>query len=130
MPIRFYSPSQQPGEIAKWSSLTGLPKPIAGEAINYIPAISAPSQKPRPGVKVLSVHPEYAVGLGLVRLELLSRVHELTPFGQIGTPLGSEADVGYLVSGDLKSNIDGSQLCRVWAGRGRGWYTPEEQAAV
>jgi hypothetical protein len=70
------------------------------------------------------VHPEYAVGLGMVRLELAERVWGTSAFGEAPKMLGKDGELGKLVVG----NDAGSAQWQVWAGRGRAWYQPGEEA--
>jgi len=128
MPIKFYSPSDAPSAAPRsWADLaTNAPRPQIGDAITFIPPESSASKKPKAGVKVLSVHPDYAVGLGLVRLELAERVHGLPAFGQAVEP-HNQAETGSLIVGDAKIGDDVTKNWRVWAGRGRSWYGPEEE---
>lgn len=100
------------------------PLPEAGQAINYIPPPTSASQKPKAAVKVLSLHPEYAVGLGMIRLELAERVWGTSAFGEAPKMLGKDGELGRLIVG----NDAGSGSWQVWAGRGRAWYQPGEDA--
>ena len=130
MPLRFDSPSGSPsGAMRRWSDIgSDVQRPQAGDAITFVPPESAASKKPKPGVKVLSVHPDYAVGLGLVRMELVERVHGLPAFGTQIERDGTE-EKGSLVVGSVKLGDDISSSWRVLAGRGRGWYSPDEELA-
>lgn len=130
MPLRFDPPAgPSSGAVRKWSDVpTDATRPQAGDVITFVPPESAASKKPKPGVKVLSVHPDYAVGLGLVRMELVERVHGLPAFGKSGAG-GSAEEVGSLVVGSVKLGDDVANNWRVFAGRGRGWYSPEEELA-
>lgn len=131
-PIRFLPSSSTcdpaalpPHGPVKWSTLqqsTAVPE--AGQPINYLPPTSAASQKPKAAVKVLSVHPEYAVGLGMIRLELAERVWGTSAFGEAPKMLGKDGELGKLVVGSDAS----SAQWQVWAGRGRAWYQPGEEA--
>jgi hypothetical protein len=131
-PIRFLPSSSTceadalpPQGPVKWSSLPqGAPVPVAGQPINYLPPSTSASQKPKAAVKVLSVHPEYAVGLGMIRLELAERVWGTSAFGEAPKMLGKDGDLGKLVVG----SDAGSAQWQVWAGRGRSWYQPGEEA--
>jgi hypothetical protein len=117
--------------LQKWTDIDQTleaERPQAGDAITFVPPSSAASKKPKPGVKVLSVHPDYAVGLGLVRMELVERVHGLPAFGIVPDDSGTE-EKGSLVVGNAKIGDDVDASWRVFAGRGRGWYSPEEELA-
>jgi hypothetical protein len=117
--------------VQKWTDIDKTPeaeRPRAGDAITFVPPSSAASKKPKPGVKILSVHPDYAVGLGLVRMELVERVHGLPAFGTVPDVSGAE-EKGSLVVGNAKIGDDVTASWRVFAGRGRGWYSPEEELA-
>lgn len=128
-PIRFLPSSSTcessalpPNSPLKWSDFPDKkPAPEAGQPISYLPPSTSASQKPKPAVKVLSVHPEYAVGLGMVRLELADRVWGTSAFGQAPKMLGKDGELGKLVVGG-----DTSADWQVWAGRGRAWYEPNE----
>jgi hypothetical protein len=143
MPIRFLSSSSTsttspsnllpPSTPARWDDISN-DRPTPGSPINYIPPPTAASQRSKAAVKVLSVHPEYAVGLGLMRLELVDRCWGLSDWESRvvnvdNTSLSSE-ERGKLVVVQDEGNEKGG--LQVWAGRGRGWYTvaDEEAAAV
>jgi hypothetical protein len=132
MPIRLDPPSGiKSTSVQKWTDIDKTPeaeRPKAGDAITFVPPSSAASKKPKPGVKILSVHPDYAVGLGLVRMELVERVHGLPAFGTVPDVSGAE-EKGSLVVGSAKIGDDVAASWRVSAGRGRGWYSPEEELA-
>lgn len=131
-PIRFLPSSLTcekamlpPNGPLKWSDFKDQnPLPDAGQAINYIPPPTSASQKPKAAVKVLSLHPEYAVGLGMIRLELAERVWGTSAFGEAPKMLGKDGELGRLIVG----NDAGSGSWQVWAGRGRAWYQPGEDA--
>ena len=131
MPIKFYPPSGTPSAAPRsWSDLpSDATRPQLGDAITFMPPESSASKKPKAGVKVLSVHPDYAVGLGLVRLELAERVHGLPAFGQ-AVEAHDQAKTGSLIVGDAKIGDDVTTNWRVWAGRGRSWYGPEEETTT
>ncbi|GHJ85105.1 hypothetical protein NliqN6_1507 [Naganishia liquefaciens] len=106
----------------KWSDFQNQkPVPEAGQPISYLPPPTSASQKPKSAVKVLSVHPEFAVGLGMIRLELADRVWGTSAFGEAPKMLGKDGELGKLVvAGDASADW------QVWAGRGRAWYEPNE----
>ncbi|KAJ9117597.1 hypothetical protein QFC22_004447 [Naganishia vaughanmartiniae] len=111
----------------KWSDFPTAqnPRPEPGQPINYVPPSTSASQKPKPAVKVLSLHPEYAVGLGMIRLELAERVWGTSAFGEAPKMLGKDGELGRLVVGDATA-AGGDASWQVWAGRGRAWYQPGE----
>lgn len=144
MPIRFlpfatssssasYESLLPPNEPSTWSSL--LPSspssstnliPLPGTPISYLPPSTSSTQKPKSAVKVLSVHPEYAIGLGLIRMEYVERVWGgVAEFGTV-FQRGKE---GYGQGGKLVVGKGGAAEevgWNVWAGKGRGWYTKEK----
>lgn len=73
----------------------------------------------------MAVHPEYAIGLGLMRLEMVERVWGAQPYGEAqqsealkeGERDDDDGDVGRL-------GVKGTEDWSVWAGRGRAWYPP------
>jgi hypothetical protein len=130
MPIRFLpsgndisSTNLPPLEPAAWNDVTEAALPEAGATINYIPPPSSASQKPKAAVRVLSVHPNLAIGLGLLRLELVERSWGLADYGSAVDPSYNEE------RGKLQVEVGGGEgrLLRVWGGRGRGWYTVAEE---
>lgn len=145
MPIRFHPPPLSSSNLVdtddrgptKWLDLgdrhgaapVPTPLPRHGDAITFIPPASSASKKPKPGVRVLSAHPDYAIGLGLVRLEMVEKVYGLPAFGQTDMDRVRD-DGGRLIWGDAKLGDETADRWRVWAGRGRGWYTPEEEKTV
>lgn len=127
MPVRFSPPttplSAEPLAWSDWGA--SLSRPQAGDAIIYIPPADAASKKPKAGVRILSLHPDYAVGLGLVRLELAERVYGLPAFGQLPSVNNNGPGSARLVVGEAKVGDIVDNRISVWAGRGRAWYGPE-----
>lgn len=119
MPIRLLSagtPARDEESLPSWPA--NGDRPAAGMAIEYVPPQDAPSQKRRPAVRLLSVHPEYAVGLGLMRLEHVDRVWGLRPWSMSGPVAALDGDQ----AGSLE--VKEASGWKVWAGKGRGWYEP------
>lgn len=133
MPIRLLPPDEAASGKASAGSLPSWPaadattsRPTAGMAIEYVPAPDAASQKRRPAVRVLSVHPDYAVGLGLMRIELVERVWGLKPWSAGPEPTAASDD--HASSGSLE--VKEAPGWKVWAGKGRGWYEPPSTATA
>lgn len=78
----------------------------------------------------MSVHPRYAVGLGLVRLEFAERCWGLAEWGKAPRAKEGEVDAGRLVVNTDGVVGEGEGQWEVWAGKGRAWYTQEELDAA
>lgn len=132
MPIRFHpslssitASSVGLSTPTRWTDISSqTPQPAPGDSITYIPPSTAASKKPKSGVKVLSLHSEYAIGLGLVRLGMVARTYGLPTFGEV--QMETEEEMGRLVCGDAKLGENMAERWKIWAGRGRAWYSPEQ----
>ncbi|ORX34961.1 putative transferase CAF17, mitochondrial [Kockovaella imperatae] len=80
-----------------------LARAISPDAeITYHPPPDAPSQKPRPAGKILSVHPTISqVGLGMVRLEFAERAWWSRDVAHLGQ---------WLAGGRLTTTVNGTEL--------------------
>ncbi len=125
MPLRFLPGSADgaastplpPHVPATWSDLA-LAAPAPGSPITYVPAPDAATQRPKVAVKVLAVHPVHAIGLGLMRVELVERRWGAAEWGAAVPP--------ELVQMGERGSLRTQEGLEVWAGRGRGWCTQAE----